>query len=103
MPSVILPERFSSGDFSSWLRHFQRCSLANEWDQDMQLIKLPAFLQGAAATYFDALVDEDKTTLDGLIASLAKCFTPPTSRERYHREFEEQHLRPSDDQALFLW
>ncbi len=103
MPSFIVPERFSSGDFCCWLRHFKRCAQANEWDDATQLLKLPAFLQGPAATYFDSLPDGDKVSLDRLATSLQRSFSPATDRERYYREFEDQRLRPAEDPNLFLW
>ena len=30
MASTVLPERFASGDFSIWFRHFTRCALASK-------------------------------------------------------------------------
>ncbi len=103
MPSFIVPERFSASDFSLWLRHFQHCALANEWDDAAQLIKRPAFLQGTAATYFDSLPNDDKVSLDRLVTSLKRCFSPTADREHHYREFEEQSLRPAEDPNLFLW
>eukprot|EP00794_Sanderia_malayensis_P001629 gene1629-biopygen1507 len=96
MPSIISPDRFSSGDFNAWLRHFQRCAQANDWDEETQLTKLPAFLQGPAATYYDTIDDH-------LLTSLKSCFAPAADREKYYREFEEQRLRTAEDPALFLW
>ena len=99
----ILPERFSSGDFASWFRHFERCALANTWNAATRLAKLPAFLQGPAATYFETLTDDQKSTYDGLEANLQACFSPSIHREHYYREFKDQRLRPAEDPALFLW
>ena len=39
MSSKLLPERFSTGDFASWLRHFERCASANEWDAPTKYTK----------------------------------------------------------------
>eukprot|EP00794_Sanderia_malayensis_P019298 gene19298-biopygen16178 len=103
MASSILPTPFTSGDFGVWIRQFQRCAAANKWNIEAQLLKLPAFLDGPAATYYETLSDGDKTSLDSLVASLHKCFCPPTDRERYYREFEDHRLRPAEDPTLFLW
>eukprot|EP00794_Sanderia_malayensis_P016602 gene16602-biopygen14025 len=103
MASSILPTPFTSGDFGVWIRQFQRCAAANKWNTEAQLLKLPAFLDGPAATYYETLSDGDKTSLDSLVASLHKCFCPPTDRERYYREFEDHRLRPAEDPTLFLW
>eukprot|EP00794_Sanderia_malayensis_P020742 gene20742-biopygen17126 len=99
----IIPERFSEGNFDTWLKHFHRCALANGWDTDAKrLAKLSAFLHGHAATYYDSLEAGEKDTFPHLTASLRQCFTPAVDRER-HRAFEESTLQPSEDPALFLW
>eukprot|EP00794_Sanderia_malayensis_P021478 gene21478-biopygen7014 len=103
MASSILPTPFTSGDFDVWIRQFQRCAAAKKWNTEAQLLKLPAFLDGPAATYYETLSDGAKTSLDSLVASLHKCFCPPTDRERYYREFEDHRLRPAEDPTLFLW
>ena len=103
MASNVLPERFASGDFSSWLRHFSRCALANTWSEETQLVKLPAFLQGPAASYYDSLAAADKTTWEALTSSLKRCFSPAVEQENFYREFEDSRLRPGEDPNLFLW
>ena len=103
MTTQILPERFSDGDFGTWLRHFDRCASANAWDDDTRLAKLPAFLHGPAAVYFDSLAATQKDTLPHLLDSLKSCFTPTANREKFYREFEQQALRPTEDPSLYLW
>ena len=71
MSSILLPERFSTGNFASWL-----------WDAANKLVKLPAFLQGLDASYFDSFTADAKSTY-------AKF------------QFDEQTLRPGEDPALF--
>ena len=102
MAASVLPERFSSGDFGTWLRHFNRCAAANGWSDGDRLSKLPAFLQGPAATYFDSLTGEEKESIAALSSSLSQCFTPVVERERFYREFESQNLRPNEDPSLFI-
>eukprot|EP00794_Sanderia_malayensis_P013439 gene13439-biopygen10741 len=96
MASSILPTPFTYGDFGVWIRQFQRCAAANKWNTEAQLLKLPAFLDGPTATYYE-------TSLDSLVASLHKCFCPPSDREWYYQEFENHRLRPAEDPTLFLW
>ena len=103
MTAQILPERFTGGDFMAWLRHFDRCSAANGWNDETRLTKLPAFLHGPAAVYFDSLEEEEKNTLPTLLASLQRCFNPAINREKFYQDFEQQALRPSEDPSLYLW
>ena len=103
MSSQILPERFSDGDFTTWLRHFDRCASANAWNDEKRLAKLPAFLHGPAAVYFDSLAAADKDTLPHLLDNLKNCFSPAANREKFYREFEQQALRPTEDPSLYLW
>eukprot|EP00794_Sanderia_malayensis_P015652 gene15652-biopygen13346 len=100
----VLPERFSEGNFSGWLKHFTRCAQANGWDTNAKrFAKLPAFLQGPAATYFESLGEDEKDTYSHLTTSLLRCFSPPVDRERHYRVFEDSTLRASEDPMLFLW
>eukprot|EP00794_Sanderia_malayensis_P002386 gene2386-biopygen1273 len=102
LPS-ILPERFAGGNFTTWLRHFDRCARANMWNEGIRLLKLPAFLSGPAATYFDSLAADEKDTLPHLLASLQRCFTPAIDHEKFYRDFDTQVLRPAEDPSLYLW
>ena len=103
MASSVVPGRFNGGDFDHWLRHFNRCAIANGWDNAARLVKLSAFLQGPAATFYDTLADEAKDTYAHLTASLRDCFKPSVHRERYYEDFHSQELRPSENPSLFLW
>ena len=87
-----MPEHFSGGDFMAWLHHFDHCSAANAWNEKSRLAKLPAFLNGPAATYFDSLTKEEKDTLPILLASQRRCFVPIANRERFYLEFDQQAL-----------
>ena len=100
---MLSPERFSSGDFASWLSHFERCASANEWDAATKLGKLPAFLQGPAASYFDSFSTAVKSTYADLTDNLLQSFSPSAEREQFYLQFDEQTLRPGEDPALCLW
>ena len=84
MSHGILPERFSDGDFRSWLNHFERCAIAKSWDATKHLAMLPAFLQGPAATYYESLPPEGKDTFAHLSEHLLACFSPLVDRERHY-------------------
>ena len=69
----------------------------------MKFAKLPAFLQGPAAPYFDSFSDEEKCSSRLLTESLNFCFSPAVNREQFYQQFEEQTFLPVKDPALFLW
>lgn len=101
--ATIIPDKFDSGDFVSWLRDFECCATANGWSADAKLSKLPAFLRGQAASYFHALADDQKDTFAHLTAALRNVFCPLVAREQHYRDFEQRSLRPHEDPSLFLW
>ena len=57
-----IPDKFSSGNFVSWLQSFECCATVNEWEDDDKLKKLPAFLRCPSAAYFHGLPDGQKDT-----------------------------------------
>ena len=101
--SAIIPETFQTGDFVAWLRQFECCANANNWDAAAKLRKLPAFLCGPVAAYFHSLADAQKDTYAYLLAFLRDCLCPVVDRERFYAEFESRHLRPNEDPSLFPW
>jgi len=101
--SAIIPETFQTGDFVAWLRQFECCANANNWDAAAKLRKLPAFLRGPAAAYFHSLADAQKDTYAHLVKFLRDRLCPVVDCERLYAEFESRHLRPNEDPSLFLW
>ena len=59
-----------SRDFSKWLRVFDVCAAANEWDAGAKLVKLPAFLRGPALAYYSTLTAAQKNNYGSLTTSL---------------------------------
>ena len=102
MATQIMPERFSADDFTAWLRQFERCAVANAWDTDSRLLKLPAFLHGPAAAYFESLVDGENNTLAHFMTNLTRCLMSAVAREKFYRDFDQEALRPSEDPSLYL-
>ena len=101
--SAIIPETFQTSDFVAWLCHFECCTNTNNWDAAAKLRKLPAFLRGPAAAYFQSLADVQKDTYAHLVKFLRDRLCPVVDRERFYAEFESRHLRPNEDPSLFLW
>ena len=102
MASSITPEKFESGDIVSWLRQFECCASANNWNDNKKLAVLPALLRGPAATYYHALADDQKDTCAHLTKYLREALCPAVDREKHFTTFEQRILRPHEDPSLFL-
>ena len=99
--TAILPGKFDGGDLIAWLREFDACCAANGWksseDMDQKLLKLPAFLQGQAASHFYAIPAAKRNT----VTELKKAMCPEACRENYFAEFEQRLLCPGEDAAVY--
>lgn len=62
---------------------FEQCAAANGWEDDAKLAKLPAFLQGPAASHFDSFADDEENSFAQLTVSLSHCFLPVFGREPF--------------------
>ena len=103
MATSIIPEKFESGDISSWLRQFEVCAIANGWNNDKKLKILPAFLRGQAATHYFALDDDKKADYGELKKNLTSALCPPVDREKHYADFDNRFLRPNEDPSTYLW
>ena len=101
--SSVIPEKFDSGDITSWLRLFECCAAANSWNDEKKLTYLPAFLRGPAATYYHSLAATQKDTYEHLTKNLRLVLCTPVDREKFFQDFEQRVLRPQEDPSLFLW
>ena len=99
----ITPEKFESGDFSSWLRQFDCCATANGWTDAKKLAILPAFLRGPAASHYYSLDEDQKDSFAHLVEHLRAALCPAVDREKHYTIFEQRRLRPHEDPSLFLW
>ena len=45
---LALPKVLQDGDAKSWFKRFEVCVVANEWDNDKNLKRLPTHLRGRA-------------------------------------------------------
>ena len=43
---ISIPNPFSTGNAIEWFKRFELCCKANNWDANMQAIKLPTLLEG---------------------------------------------------------
>ena len=98
------PEKLQIGDRGQiWLSIYcltalllvtKRCAYANEWLEDIQLIKLPAFLQGPAASYDDSLDKTARESIGAFTTSPKRCFSPTAGQENFHRKVLGMLLKP---------
>ena len=102
MVTSIVPEKFDSGDFVTWLRQFKVCASANSYDEAKKLKFLASFLCGPAATYFHSLDEDQRDSYAHLSESLTQHMCPAVYRERCYADFESRTLRPSEDPSLLL-
>ena len=100
MGTTCLSEKLESGDFVNWLREFEVCAAANEWDADAKLLKLPPFLRGPALIYYNTLAASEKRNYGNLTANLKALLSPLVAREQYFQDFENRSLSPGEDPAL---
>ena len=72
--SVALPELFSDGDITLWLRKFELCSMANGWKEDDMLKRLPTLLAGKVFAVYERLPEEKKDGYKKLVEALSTAF-----------------------------
>ena len=82
--SSIVPEKFDSCDFVTWLRQFEVCTAAKF---------LPTFLCGPAVTYFYSLDEGQRNVYGHLRASLTLHIYPAVYREKFYADFESRSKR----------
>jgi len=100
---TVHPEKIDSGYIAFWFRQFECCSTANNWNEEIQLQVLLAFLRGPTTTYFHALPDEVKESYQSSKEQLLASFCPDAECEKNFAKFEQRLLQPDDDPTIFLW
>ena len=79
-------------DFRQWLRHFDSCGHADNWEASERL-----------ATHFYALSDEETSTYQHLKNNLQASVCPTAEREQHYRQFESRCFRAGEDPAVYRW
>lgn len=83
---VIQPTEFSgAGDWTTWLRKFQRLAELYSWETSEKLIWLEAKLSGQAARTFEVIDEDTKKDFDGVVEILTRRFEPE-SRQLLYQE-----------------
>lgn len=71
----------SDEDVEDWLKHYQRVSKYNRWDQAVQLANVVFFLAGTALLWFENHEDT-LATWDTFVNELKKCFSDTVSKKK---------------------
>lgn len=68
-------------DVEEWLKHYQRVSKYNRWDQALQLANVVFFLAGTALLWFDNH-EAALTTWELFVDEITKCFADSISKKK---------------------
>ena len=95
---VIQPTEFSgAGDWTTWLRKFQRLAELYSWETSEKLIWLEAKLSGQAARAFEVIDEDTKKDFDGVAEILTRRFEPESRQLLYQEKlFAYQRKRGED-------
>src|SRR6185437_2325270 len=97
------PEPFSDGDFDLWLKRFEVCASANEWDESRKCSFLPTMLSGRAFNTYDQLQAVDKLDYQRMKTALSKAFLPPQRQLIYMADFRSRAQRSSESLDEFAF
>ncbi|KFD60323.1 hypothetical protein M514_27500, partial [Trichuris suis] len=79
---VSLPPTFSDGDFKEWIKRFDRCCVANGWNEDVRTKKLPTLLECTALLIYEELTDGQRLTYTEVKEALLDRFARPEEGKR---------------------
>ena len=79
---LALPEALQDRDARSWFKRFKVCAVANEWNDEKKLKRLPTLLKGRAWAIFDSLPDTCTDTYAHLKEALLSRLSPDTEEDR---------------------
>ena len=96
----IKPDKFTGGDWPSFIAQFERISRHNQWDtegDEVMVTHLLSCLDGAPKEYMKAYTLRVKTlTYSTAVNVLQSKYAPPDLRERYVIEFMGRKQKPGE-------
>ena len=95
----VTPSKFYgdvSSDIESWLKEFDRVSVANRWDNSRKLEILPAYLRDRAADYFEDLDQEITTDYDRICEKLREKFRPKELQRAYYSDLFQRKQKENE-------
>lgn len=103
---LCIPEAFSDGDFSQWLRRSELCSEANAWEDKIKLVRLPTLLRGRASVYERlGLSSDDSKSYPAVKAALLAILEPNTEERRRHarRQLQQRRMEPEENVDTYIY
>ena len=99
-PHISIPNPFSTGNAIEWFKRFELCCKANNWDADMQAIKLPTLLEGESLAIWLELSDEEQKTYETAKKAVVDGIMPMafTSLEEFH----QHKLHPGEALSVYV-
>ena len=79
---LALPKALQDRDTRSWFKRFKICAVANEWNDEKKLKRLPTLLKGWAWAIFDSLPDASTDTYAHQKEALLSRLNPDTEEDR---------------------
>ena len=79
---LALPEPLDGDDAKSWFKRYEVCAIANGWNDQKKLLRLPTLLKGRSWAVYDSLSDADTDTYEHLKVAILKRLCPDTEEDR---------------------
>ena len=79
---LALPEPLVDEEARSWFKRYEVCALANGWNDQKKLLRLPTLLKGRSWAIYDSLQEGDLDTYEHLKDAILKRLCPDTEEDR---------------------
>jgi len=96
---LALPEPLESKDAKSWFKCYKVCVMANGWNNQKKLLRLPTLLKGHSWAVYDSLYEEDTDSYEHLKVTILKHLYPGTEEDRLvaHERLSQRRLREGEN------
>ena len=97
---ISIPNPFSTGNALEWFQRFELCCKANNWDGDMQAVKLPTLLEGEALAIWLDLTENEQKDYERAKKAIIDGIMPMafTSLEEFHH----RKLHPGESLSVYV-
>ena len=97
---ISIPNPFSTGNAIEWFKRFELCCKANNWDGDMQALKLPTLPEGEALAIWLELSEDEQKDYERAKKGITDKIMPMgfTSLEEFH----QRKLHPREALSVYV-